>query len=119
MSWNDDRWKDSYDAWKLASPDDYYDDDPDEELCDHDDYDADFNGRATCYRCGHSWYLTAEQIAAEHERQAAYDEHCQKQARRERWRALTAPFRWAWYRVLDRVASRLAIKSLHDDEIPF
>lgn len=36
----DDSWRDSYDAWKLASPYDDYDDDPRED-CDHDEYEVD------------------------------------------------------------------------------
>lgn len=31
MPSNDDAWRDNYDAWKLASPDDEHDDDGDEE----------------------------------------------------------------------------------------
>jgi hypothetical protein len=104
-----------YDEWKLRSP---YDDEPEEE-CFHEDYEADINGRASCCRCDHVWYLTDEEILAERAHQAAYDEMCRREERRERWRRLTAPFRWTWYRALMPLSPRAAIKSLHDDEIPF
>lgn len=64
MAWNDDNWKDGYDTWKLASPDDEV---PEDE-CLHEEYDADWEGRATCCQCYHSWYLTSEQIAADRAR---------------------------------------------------
>lgn len=40
--WHDDSWRDSYDAWKLASPDDYeVDDDPEEQ--DRDSLEAEID----------------------------------------------------------------------------
>lgn len=52
MAWHDDSWRDSYDSWKLASPDDEY---PQYE-CEHEDYDIDtIEGRCHCHRCGDSW----------------------------------------------------------------
>lgn len=42
--------------------DDDYDDDP----CDHDDHDTDIlSGRATCYRCGESWWMSAAELKRE------------------------------------------------------
>ncbi|QRY69154.1 hypothetical protein JVX98_13425 [Ensifer sp. PDNC004] len=45
------------------------DDDPiydDDDFCDCEEYDADIlEGRAHCYRCGRSWWLTDEQMRQE------------------------------------------------------
>lgn len=76
MAWHDDSWKDGYDTWKLASPDDYRDE------CLHEDYEADINGRAHCCSCPHSWWLTAEEIEAERERYESYD----REMRKAEWR---------------------------------
>lgn len=115
----DDSWKDSYDAWKLASPDDDYED---EDPCDHDDYEIDIlDGRCRCM-CGHSWYASNEQVEAEIERQAAYDEYLERENRRQWWRDLFAPItdpinslRWK----LRRVGWRWKRVSAIDDDIPF
>lgn len=74
MTWHDESWKDSYDAWKLASPYDDYEEDE----CQHDDYEADILiGRATCNCCGHWWWQTREEIDAEIERIRAKREDTQ------------------------------------------
>lgn len=78
MAWNDDSWKDGYDAWKLASPDDEW-----QPECFHEDYEADINGRAHCCRCDHSWYLSDDEIARERELHAAYDVMMRHEERRE------------------------------------
>jgi hypothetical protein len=95
MAWYDDSWRDGYDAWKLASPDDDYDDEPREDDCDHEDYEADIvTGRAMCHRCGHQWWQTPEEVRRETEHQANY------QRLEARWK------RWQWWRDLkDRVWS--------------
>ena len=106
---SDDSWRDSYDEWKLRSP---YDDEPEEE-CWHEDYEIDWQGDATCERCGHMWTATADQIASERLRNEAYDEHCRREERRERlarwfgWMRL-----WRWRRRKPRPAEI-------DDGIPF
>lgn len=82
-NWQNDSWKDSYDAWKLMSPDD----ERPEECC-HEDYEADINGRATCCRCGECWYLTSEEIERERRLSTAYDAMVRREERREwinRW----------------------------------
>lgn len=107
MAWDDDSWKDGYDAWKLRSP---YDDEPEEE-CYHEHYEADINGRATCDRCSHTWWLTDEEIERERELVVAYD----AMMRREEWRQ--------WREWISRLAFwrrwRKPKPALIDDEIPF
>lgn len=78
MPWHDESWEDGYDAWKTQSPDDEFDDE-----CFHEEYEADFNGRATCYQCGHVWYLSSDEIEAERRRVKAYDEMMRREERRE------------------------------------
>ena len=105
MSWNDDSWRDGYDAWKLASP--YDDDDP----CDHQEYEADvLTGRAICNMCGHAWWLTTEELNAEHRRIAEYGEWAADQYRRERWEWLARW--WDWLKPRWR-------KSPTSDDLPF
>jgi cytochrome P450 len=108
MGWNDDSWKDGYDAWKLASPDD----DLPEEECFHEDYEADINARAICCNCGHVWWMTADEIAAERAHVAAYDEAMRREERRERWRELRR-----WFRSF--LPKRRRQRFNLDDEIPF
>lgn len=105
-----DAWKDSYDAWKLRSPDDEY---PEEE-CFHEDYEANSEGRATCCRCGESWWLTDEQIRAERANNEAYDKMMRREERREWWRE-------RWHRLVSLVCfwRRWRKKPELDDEIPF
>lgn len=108
MAWNDDSWRDSYDTWKLASPD--YDE-PEEE-CWHEEYEADWEGRATCDRCGHSWFLTSEQIEADRAHSEAYDRYVRRDERLEKWRRVRA-----WFRSM--IPSRRRKHVLIDDDIPF
>lgn len=106
MAWHDDSWKDGYDAWKLRSPDDEY---PDEE-CFHEDYEADVNGRASCCRCSHVWWLTSEEIERERQLHAAYDRMMRRAERREWIEGWV--HRLAFWR-------RWRKPSPIDDEIPF
>lgn len=76
-----DSWKDSYDEWKLRSP---YDDVGPEDDCCHEDYEADFNGMATCDRCGTTWWMTQEQFEAERAHSEAYDAYCRREERKAR-----------------------------------
>lgn len=111
MAWHDDSWKDSYDAWKLASPDDEYDD-----PCDHEDYDVDIlEGRARCHRCGESWYCSEEEVLRQIDAESAYARYLEEEDRKQWWRDLFAPItgplrrlRWRW-----KGAPKI------DDDIPF
>lgn len=98
----------TYDQWKCDSG---YDDPPEEE-CFHEEYEADWEGLATCERCGHSWFLTPEQIAADRANSIAYDAYCRAEERRERWRQVRA-----WFRSF--LPKRKRQPALIDDEIPF
>ena len=116
MPWYDDSWKDGYDAWKTREPDDYYDDDPDPECCGHEDYDADIlTGRATCHRCGHVWWQTPEEIAAEVERIRRYDELTRERERP--WARFNEWARGLWSSIRCRWRIRRAAEV--NDEVPF
>lgn len=118
MSWNDDSWRDSYDEWKLRSPEDeygYYDD-----PCDHEDYTVDIvDGRCWCLHCNEVWHATADDIVAQIQHEAEYAEWEAREHRREFWRKLTYPIRWPIFRLLERIWPRKACGVLDDDEIPF
>lgn len=94
------------------------DDDPDPETCDHEEHEVDIiTGRATCWRCGESWFQTDEEIAAEIERITAYD-HWQRQQERPwyRFREWIGALVGAWRARLRRMRRRTVPD---DDEIPF
>lgn len=102
---SDESWRDSYDNWKLASPDDYY-----AEECLHEEYEADINGRATCNSCGEHWYLTQWDIERERELNVAFDLAMRREERRRRIADLAS--RLAFWR-------RWRKPPPIDDEIPF
>lgn len=104
-------------------PEDEYGYDPSSD-CEHDDYDIDVcMGRASCNCCSKVWYLDSSEIDAELDRQANYQEECEREDRRQRrhefWRRLTLPIRWPIFRLLERVWPRRSLSVLTDDEIPF
>lgn len=110
MTWQDDSWKDSYDAWKLASPDEY---DDRENLCDHEDYDVDIvTGRASCNHCLANWYVGEEEIQRQIAHEAAYHEEMERENRRQWWRDL-----WASVRSIFTRRKRAA--AITDDDVPF
>lgn len=116
MAWDDDSWRDSYDAWKLASPDDDYDDR--ENQCDHEDYDVDIlTGRASCDHCLANWYVGEDEIVRQIEHQAAYDEQCERENRRQWWRDLFAPLSRTLHYLLRPFQQRP--RPIIDDDIPF
>ena len=95
---SDDRWKDSY----------VYDeqDDP----CEHESYEVNSEGRATCDRCGACWWQTFEQMEAQRAADKMYDEYCRKEEARKRREVL-----------MDRVLfwRRWRKPKAVDDNIPF
>jgi hypothetical protein len=106
MAWNDDSWRDGYDDWKLASPDDEYD-----EPCEHDYWETDIlTGIATCERCGERRMLSNEELQAQAEHEAAYNRMVDEWERRQWWRDL-------WDRI--KAPFRLRRKPVNDDDIPF
>lgn len=109
----DDRWRDSYDAWKLRSP---YDDAPEVD-CDHAEYDVDWEGRARCDHCGEHWYLTSAELQAHEAAEARWMEEYDRLQRREHspfWRTVD------WLRaLLFRVRSRLRKPPPVVDDLPF
>lgn len=121
-NYRNDSWRDNYDAWKLASPDDeqsYYDEDERAE-CRHEDREATTDGRVICSDCGFEvWWMTLDDLKAVHDEAVAWE---RRERRREFWRRisrLTLPIRWPIYRVLNRIWPRRATVVLTDDEIPF
>jgi hypothetical protein len=64
---------------------DEYDGYDEPDYCDHEDYDADIlTGRAMCYRCGHAWYQTSEEIAQQEQLERDYAVWCEQEYRIER-----------------------------------
>ncbi|MCK1577741.1 hypothetical protein [Bradyrhizobium sp. 174] len=119
MPLHDDSWRDGYDDWKLASPDDDYPD-----TCEHRDPEVDLlEGFVRCARCGEAWSATPAELTAELEHQAAYFEQEERGLCRRWWRDLVAkvtfPIRRPVYRLLERVWPRKSLVVLTDDEIPF
>lgn len=121
MPWHDDSWRDGYDAWKLASPDD---DGAEADYCEHDEYDIDIlEGRATCSSCGEHWDVSTDELEAELYRLAYYEADFEREMRRQWWRdffaRITHPVRWPIYRLLQWLRFRKSHAVLLDDEIPF
>lgn len=74
----DDGWRDGYDAWKLASPPEYDDND----ICCHEEREIDWSGYATCHRCGVGWFASTQEIAAERELNERFDAYWRREERR-------------------------------------
>lgn len=112
---SDDRWRDSYDTWKLATPPEYdYIGPEPEDDCIHEDYETDIlTGLATCSVCGHRWYQTDDEVAAEHRRAVQYEAWQRRENRRERIRPLMHPLR----KLIERFWPRR--RFVNDDDIPF
>ena len=92
---------------------DFRDDDPDLECCDHDDSELDIlTGRASCYRCGHRWRATADEIESRSAQEHAYAEWVAEQERP--WNRFREWFSDVWSSLKRRVR-----RSPADDEIPF
>src|SRR5262245_19172187 len=108
----DDRMCASYDNWKTREPDYGYEDEYEPE-CWHEDYSIEWDGLATCERCGHSWEATAAQYEAQRRAEEAYAEHCRREERRERLE------RWFGWMCFWRRWKRKPEAAEIDDEIPF
>lgn len=126
MAWDNDSWKDSYDAWKLASPDDERADDE----CHHEEFEIDLEGRARCDECGETWWASDDEIAHQRCMNETYDRYCRQMERRQRWRehwikwvlVPTLPLRmwlqgvaWRAFPKRRRINRFLSV----DDKIPF
>lgn len=117
MAWNDDSWRDGYDAWKLASPDDEYDD-----PCDHEDAETDLlDGRSRCPRCGETWYATASEIDAQLRFQSEYHEAMERENRQQWWSDIFYNVRHPLQAIHWQMQKRgwFRQKALTDDDIPF
>lgn len=91
-------------------------DDREDDPCDHDDYDADLlSGRCHCWRCGHSWYATAEQLDAQLRWESEYHEAMEREYRREWWRTLPARL---WAKAWEPFRRKPPMPA-DDPEIPF
>jgi hypothetical protein len=112
MGWNDDSWRDGYDAWKLQGPDDDYDE-PEE--CSHEHRDVDtLEGTAYCGSCGRTWTLTTAELDRELRLQTELMEMMYLEDRRQWWRDLRDKvLSVVWYRWRRKPAPVL------DDDIPF
>lgn len=118
MPWDDDSWKDSYDSWKLASPDDEYEDEP----CAHEDYDIDIlEGRARCNRCSESWHCSEEEVLRQIDHEAAYFAWEEKENRRQWWSDLLYSFRHPLQAIHWQMQKRgwFRPRVMTDDDIPF
>lgn len=97
--------------WDEMYGEDCYGADPFDD-CDHEDYDFDWDGRATCNRCGHSWYLDTSDF----KRMAERDKRAHEEFKREAW----ALWRQEW---VDRICFwrrwTKKPKPVDDDDIPF
>lgn len=84
MAWNDDSWRDGYDAWKTREPD--------YGPCRHRECKPCliYLGTAQCGDCGEYVELSADEIAYEREQWPAYD----KAWRRHEWSQWWWEFRW-------------------------
>lgn len=83
-------------------------DGPDEPDCDHADYDMDWDGRARCH-CGHSWYLTAEEMQAYHRLEQEYAAMLEREHRHDN----------AWWRRLGLWLRSLLPRREFPDDLPF
>jgi hypothetical protein len=62
---------------KMDEDDEIYEDDDD--FCDCEEYDADLlEGRAHCFRCGRSWWMSGEEILQEIRWQASMIEDAEE-----------------------------------------
>lgn len=83
-----------------------------DEECFHEDSESDWEGYATCDRCGHRWWLSSAELQHEREASAAFDAYCRREERRE-WIAGWVNWLAFWRRWRRRRPVEI------DDEVPF
>lgn len=106
-----------------AVEDDWIEDDRDEVLCDHDDYDVDIlSGRASCNRCMEHWYVSDDEVNRQIEHEAAYHEHMERENRRQWWSDVLYAVRHPLVTIHWQLCKRGWIgrrATASDDDIPF
>ena len=89
-----------------------------DEECDHEEYEVDWEGRATCNYCREHWWMTADQLDAHHKAESEWmAEFDRIRQREESWLCRSVD----WLRALPwRIKQRLPKRKAHvDEEIPF
>lgn len=95
---------------------DEYENWSEDECCDHEDYDADIlTGRAMCNRCGHAWWQTDKEMAAETERIRDYYEWMEDQERP--WFRFKEWLGGLWFRIKQQWPKRNS--PVVGDDFPF
>lgn len=95
--------------------------DDDEADCSHEEYDVDWEGRATCIYCNDNWWLTTEQLTAHHEAEAQYAAEYDRMQRREGSRVYRT-IDWGVAlarRVLAKFKTPRRVGSAVTDDVPF
>lgn len=92
-----------YDEWKLRSPYDGPLHEPDP--CEHEEYEIDWQGEATCSHCGDTWWPSTDAVKA----------YWASERRAEReWRRYNSWYMRAWRWLTERRQ-----RTAPDDDIPF
>jgi hypothetical protein len=63
-------------------------DDGDSDVCDHDDFDVDWEGRAHCHYCPFKWWLTMEELEAHQRAKTAWELEFHRERRRAFWQGV-------------------------------
>lgn len=108
---------------------DDYDNEPwynaldDDDPCDHEDREINIvDGRAFCWRCGEAWHATAAEIQAQIDHEADYNDHMEREERRQWWRDRLWPLPGWWEAARSMFRRRKTAAPnvwASDDEIPF
>lgn len=86
--------------------------------CEHVEYEVDFDGRAHCDRCSHSWWLSAQELQHHLEREAEFSGQYDAMLAREDnfWLQLWDRIKGRWW-AFRHLRQRHIITT--DDGIPF
>lgn len=101
---------------------DYIGCDGEEESCDHEDHETDIlDGRRRCWRCGESWYASADDIDRELRFQSKYHEAMERYDRQQWWSDLFWSIRHPLATIHWELSKRGWFRKpvVSDDEIPF